>query len=342
MTVPQSAPRDAQCAVHLGRPARFSCARCGNFMCDECSLGGSEAQCPTCRQKLAHELPFSRTDYDFGRVWDYAFEAFKREWLMLSLAALIFFMVSMVGGFISNIIQEIGMRVAGVSQPDFASGDFSFDRLIPFFAVAFVGQLVGMAINVVVQGIFLMGFMRLGFDVLVGRKANLERLFSQLKRLPDYIVQQVTLMLVFGLPVLVSMLLLFGAGFFLVTGGSMESVKHLRPDDFFSAKVLLVAVVTLVWIVVLAALALPLMFAPMELVFGGSGGFESIKRAWALGSGHRLMSFLAALAGTLVIIIGFFACCVGVVPAFALYYLLVMTLYLALRKGSDLPPPIES
>lgn len=341
MNVPHAAPQDAQCAVHLGRPARFACARCGNFMCDECSLGGSEAQCPACRQKLVSDFPFSRTDYDFGRVWDYAFEAFKREWLMLSLAALIFFAVAMVGGLIAGVIQQVGMAIVGVSQPNFGRGDFDGSQLIPFIVVYGVSQLIGTVINVVVQGVFLMGLVRLCLDVLAGQKANLERLFSQLKRLPDYIIQQLVLIFVIGVPVALITLALLGVGFFVLVGGSMESLRHFRPDDLFTGKMTVLFVLTFFWAIFLGIMALPLMFAPMELVFGGAGGFESIRRAWTLGTGHRGMTFVVALVGGLVLIAGFFACCVGVLPAFALYYLLLITLFLALRKGSELPPPVE-
>ncbi len=39
---------DARCAVHPDRSAGETCARCGNFMCVECSGGRTAGQCAAC------------------------------------------------------------------------------------------------------------------------------------------------------------------------------------------------------------------------------------------------------------------------------------------------------
>ncbi|MHB8875333.1 MAG: hypothetical protein ACYC8T_16735, partial [Myxococcaceae bacterium] len=52
---PQGAPpavAGARCALHPERTASGTCPRCGNFACDECSLGGTTL-CPACRAQVA-------------------------------------------------------------------------------------------------------------------------------------------------------------------------------------------------------------------------------------------------------------------------------------------------
>jgi hypothetical protein len=44
------APEGASCALHPERPASATCARCGNFTCDECNPD-RRGWCPTCRQQ---------------------------------------------------------------------------------------------------------------------------------------------------------------------------------------------------------------------------------------------------------------------------------------------------
>src|SRR4051812_16641790 len=104
----------AQCAVHPQVVALGTCGRCGNFMCDECSLSGSELNCAKCRALIgAGPFPFARDDHAFGKIWEFSYDAFKREWLMMSVAVLIIggavFAVSMV----VQLFQSIGTAVVG-------------------------------------------------------------------------------------------------------------------------------------------------------------------------------------------------------------------------------------
>ena len=76
---------------------------------------------------------------------------------------------------------------------------------------------------------------------------------------------------------------------------------------------------------------------------------EALRRAWMLGSGHRLptfgYSFVAGMVVFLMVIAGFLALCVGVMIAapigYALMFMVQAGLFLSLRNGSGLPPPEE-
>lgn len=341
MPMAQPAPQGAQCAAHPDRAARFACSRCGNFMCDECSLGGSETQCPACRAKTGGDFPLSRNDYDFGRVWDYAFEAWKREWVMLSVCAVLLMMVGMVGGVIASIFQNIGMAASGVKQPAPGSQP-DLSSLVPLLGWAVFGQIIGTVINVVVQGVVQMGLLRICIDVLHGQKANLEKLFSQLKRLPDYIVSQLIVFAVVGIPSIVLLLVPVGIILLLAGATSYDAFKHLEPERLFTPITAGIGVLSFfTWFVFLVYVSLPLQFVAPEIVYGGASGVEAVKRAWALGNGVRLSIFAVGFVAGLVAFVGLLACCVGILPAMGLAQLLSLTLFLAVRKGSGLPPPVE-
>src|SRR5437867_4209924 len=49
-TAPGSGDQSPRCARHVDRSAPSTSARCGNFMCDECSLSGQSPTCPACRE----------------------------------------------------------------------------------------------------------------------------------------------------------------------------------------------------------------------------------------------------------------------------------------------------
>lgn len=100
----------------------------------------------------------------------------------------------------------------------------------------------------------------------------------------------------------------------------------------------------------LISVTLPLTFAPWELVYGDTDPLEALRRAWRLGDGFRVetfgYSFVAALAMFGLTLAGFLALCVGAVVAFpiaiALQHLVIGSLYLSLRSGSELPLPPEA
>lgn len=330
MQSPGFAPAGAQCAIHTDRSAQYTCARCGNFMCNECGLGGANAQCPRCLELAgATSFPFSREDYDFSRVWDFSFDLWKREWLMLSVGALIFFGASMVGGMVSQIAQS----AAGLAGRKDTTG---------IIAAALVGNLCAQAFNVVVQGAVQLGYFRMVIDVLHGRKADVGRMFTQLNKLPRYLLQVLIIAGIVVVPAVLYLGALFGIGAAVsgvsLSGGPERIFRHMfdspAPIFVFTGGMLLL-------LPVIIYVSLGLQLAAMELVYGDCGPWEAIKRSWSLANGHRFPIFGYGFVGALVVLVGLFACCVGVLPAFGLQQLLILSLFLALRSGSGLPPPPE-
>jgi hypothetical protein len=327
-------PAAAQCAVHPQTVATRTCARCGNFMCNECSLGGSELNCPKCRALAGDLFPFTRTNHDFSRLWDHAFETWKREWAMLCVGFIILMAGAMAGGLVGNVFSSIIQGIVGKSNTG------------AFIGALIVGQVFVQVLQQVAVGAMQMGWLRMMFDALRGGKADVGRMFTQLSKIPTFLGQWLIVFVMIGLPTL----LYFGivAVFAIkLTGVDLpgldfqhrsvqnEWVEVLAKVGPFLLIAFLVAVVPLYW------LYFAIVLIPMEIVYGNAGAWESIQRAFAIAKGFRLSIFGYSFVGGLVAMVGILACCIGVIPAAALAQLLIASLYLSLRNGSGLPPPPE-
>jgi hypothetical protein len=56
MTAAALAPAGSFCAVHSTVTAATICARCGSFMCSECSKNNQENLCPKCREASGFDV----------------------------------------------------------------------------------------------------------------------------------------------------------------------------------------------------------------------------------------------------------------------------------------------
>jgi hypothetical protein len=339
MQSPQAAPTGARCAIHQERLADGVCPRCGNFTCVECMEGGAASLCPACRQTMG-SFPFSRGDFDFSRVWNYAFEKWRADLTTLGVCAFIFLLLGGVGSIVSNVFTQpatMMLQKAG-GKNNLATG----------IALIIVGTVVGSIINIVVQGVGQMGLMRVAIDVLHGRKTDINRMFSQTKKLRNYVGLQLALLFGLGVPVVLLLGGAVGAGF-VVSGASLSS-SGLEKAMSSPVTILLLAGAVLVIFVGLIYVTLPLTFAPWELVYGDTDPLEALRRAWKLGDGFRAetfgYAFVVGLAMLGFVVAGMLALCVGLVVAvpigIALQHMVIGGLYLSLRSGSDLPLPPEA
>ncbi|MHB8878076.1 MAG: B-box zinc finger protein [Myxococcaceae bacterium] len=316
-------PTGARCAQHDGRPASSICDRCGNFMCNECSQHRTVSTCPSCQLVSGGGgFPFSRDAWTFSGVWDYTFEAFKREWVMLSVAALIIVGASMVMSAVSQGMQGAVVR-SGV-------------------AAAVGVSLTTSVVSSLIQGLLQMGLTRMALDVLQGGRADLGRLGSQVPKAGKYALQLLLLSVIF----LVPLALYFGV--LLQLSGAWPILREsgfTTPSDFEALfrHTQVIKVLGLGSLVVLGPLiyfGLPLTFATMELVHDDEvGAWEAVTRAYAIGGSNRLSILGFGFVYLVIVFVGVIACCVGVLPGMALGQLLLVALYLALRNGSGLKAP---
>ena len=303
------------CALHPLRSATGTCTRCGSFMCDTCSDGGTSARCPTCRERQGATFPLHRDNWTVSALWDVCWAAFQREWGMLSLAVLISLGVS--GG--SQLLVQMGVGIGAAADSPVLVGVRG--------GAAFLAPLV-------VQGRGQMGVLRVCFDVLLGGRVDLARLFSQMHKVIPYLL---TLLLLFVL-VVVPLILLGGLGFLVVLGAGLSS--DAARGEWLNALGPILGVVALLSVVMLVPLfyvLLPLYFIQPELTYEEAppSPMTVLRRCWELARGQRLAMVGVGLITAVVMIGGVIACCVGLIPAMGLSQLLVAGMYLALRPPSD-------
>jgi hypothetical protein len=263
-------------------------------------------------------FPLSRSRWSFASLLDYSVQRFRREWLMLSISALLVLVIAMAG----SVVQIIPQLVA--------------ERLGSPRAVVVVG-VVGYVINFAFQGIVSLGMSRIALDVLQGQPADPVRVFSQLRKIGRYLIQ--------GL-ILITFASLF-AGAYLAIALVVAVVRSGEPtlDALFSAPSGWEAatpflIAGAIAIVPAFYLFTPFYFVPVELALGERiGAVGAIRNCFAVLRGERLSAIGVLIMTGVVTFIGVLACCVGFVPAFGLATLLYAGVYLALRGGAALPIP---
>lgn len=295
----------ARCAVHPEQPAQGICARCGNFMCTGCTEVGTYETCPTCRA-LTGELPgfvWSRDNFTLDGLMGFAWEHFKREWVMLSLAALVF-MVVMVGvSFAGSLLQAIG-AVAG------EAGSISM-------------SVVSSVLQSIVQSVLTGGFVLMVYAVMKGQTADVGKLFGQFGNFGAY----ASSIGIYFAVLLVPMAVVGGIVAIIWNAGG-ETAGLISLGVAF-----LLVIVPLIWVL------LPFTLVPMEIALGGeTSGVQAVKNAFGLAEGKRWWMILFAIVGFFIAMGGVLLCCIGVLPALALIQMFNTCLYLALRNGSRLEP----
>ncbi len=296
--------QSAQCAIHVDQQARSICARCGNFMCDTCTEGATYEACPTCRAVTgADAFPYDRSNYDLSGVLSFAWGHFKREWLMLSVAMLIFF-VALVGiGLVSSILQGIGQAIdPGVG-----------------IALAVPGQVI----QTVVQWVLTAGLGLVFWEVFRGRSVDVGQLFKPFARFGTFVV---AMLLYVGLVLAVLTVVGVPAGIAWFIGGEEAAL-------IVGVIAGVLMLIPLIWV------GLPLMYLPYEVAIGGeTSALQAVKNTLHIAQGNRLSILGYTFVSGAITMLGVFACCVGIVPAMALGQMVTFGLYLALRNGSGLPP----
>jgi uncharacterized membrane protein len=288
-------------------------------MCEVCSQRGKHLLCPACRARTGDTVfPLSRDTWNFGALWDYCFEAFKRDWLMLSVAVLVWLAVGTVANFLTNI----------------ASAVFNTDAWV--FGV--ILMVVSFIVQTVVQGAMALGMLRVVFDVLEGGGVDIARLFSQFSKVGRYLVTWLLAVVMVALPLVLLFCVLAFVGLVavgvsvgdVVGGQSFGSGRELALVGVFAVAGLLTFIPALYF-------GLPLYLMQAELTFNDDVlPDQALRNCYTLARGERLSIFGVSLFVGLLIVLGMLACCVGIFPALGLGQLMLGGLYLALRNGSEL------
>lgn len=304
-------------------------------MCAACAVNGSETQCPTCRDLNPIGFPYD-ANADLNTLWAHATSGFQRELAMIIVAVLIWFAFAFAGGMVSNIINKIVGSIVGleIDPANPLKGGLGWNFLI--------SQIVTSIVSIPVQGIALVGLYRVLMDVLVGKKADLARMFSQLHVLANYVVMHVIMFFVMTVPALIY----FGIVAFVgqrIIDIDWNHLSEFRPERLAHPAFLALIFGSLVVFLLAMVVVLPIsLFATPELIVGQCSPVEALKRAWDLGSGQRLRTFGYSFVAGLLYILGAFCCGIGVIFTLPIALMLILSLFLALRRSSPLPPAIHT
>ena len=311
----------AQCAQHPAEPAQQACSRCGSFMCTTCSEHGAQEHCPACRARLGvGTFPFHPGNVEFGAVFGYCFEVWKKQWVMLSLGVLVVGGIYVGGSLALQLVLGGGMALVGKGENLGALGG-----VMGFF-------FLGILVLLMLVGVGFLGLHRMCLDVLLGQPADLSALTSQFPKFGRAVV----LFFLMGVLVLVPVIA-FGAVVGIAGAAGLAGSRDALGEG---AAVGLAGAFIVGYLVLLAGLiyvSLPFTFMMLEMVHSDASALECFRRGWALSDGHRLQIFGYRFVGGVIATLGMLACCVGMLPALALALMLEAALYLALRSGADLP-----
>ncbi|MGC4121781.1 MAG: zinc ribbon domain-containing protein [Myxococcales bacterium] len=305
-----SAPGQAMCAAHPTSPAFDLCVRCGAFMCPACARGneGGEQLCPACRSRVERpDFPFSRDSWSTGGLIDYCWQAFKRDWLLLSLGSLIYLAATFFMNVVGNGIQVAAKATGSVLATVAAYG---------------VVMLAGVVLQAGVQ----LGYFRIVGDSLLGLKVDLAGMFTQLSKLGKLIVANLLAWLIIGVPAA-------------VYGGLVAGIVYALGGWGSDRAMLVVAVAVLLAVVPLIYVLLGTFFIQMEVAFSDEvSAVDAVKRSFALVDGQRWPVLFSGFLAVIIALLGFAACCIGFIPTAAVAQVIMVGVYFALRNGSGLPP----
>ena len=257
---------------------------------------------------------------------------------MCVVAGLIFFAFTFGGALVSNIITSIVNSILGL-KVDPAN---PLRNLSGFGINLVISQVVSVGVNLVVQGIALVGLYRVLMDVLVGKRADLGRMFSQLEVLPQYVLLHAIMFFMITVPTFIYFGLVGVIGL-KVVGVDWRHLDSLRPERLFGVELVgLFFAAFLLYLVVLVVILPVTVFATPELIVGRCNAIEAIKRSWDLGNGQRLRTLGYSFVAGVLVFLGALACGVGVLVALPVAYMLLLALFLAVRRSSSLPPAVHT
>ncbi|WP_342378066.1 hypothetical protein NVS55_01870 [Myxococcus stipitatus] len=262
-----------------------------------------------------------RDNWSVGGLFEVSWAAFKREWVMLSVCALLLLVGVMIGGGISEVLKLIGEKMGG--------------------AASVVVILLGTVLSWVVQGIAIMGMMRVCLDVVQGQRADVGRLFSQVGKVKAYVLGNLLAVAIFLPIILVSVVVMAGvfvtmAGVSMADLGSVGDFKQLM--EMTQVTVLLAGLGLCFLVVGIPTIWIGMPLALVSVALADTENpqvMDVIRKCFALAKGQRLSMLGVTFLATLILIVSVFFCCLPLIPAMGFFYVLFAGLYLSLSRGEQ-------
>ena len=290
-----ASPREAPCPLHPTSPSIATCSRCGSFMCKRCVGLEAGSLCPTCSVQ-AVTFPMTRSEWSVSALFSLGWESFKPQWLMLSVAFVVF-LVAYYGAILLSVI-ALGI-VAGI----LGEGGWS-EGVVPLV------ELVETVVMMLVSSFLGLGFNRICLDVYEGRPVSIGAIFSQTGQM--HLVGKLWATVFAAIGVLMVAL----AATFSFFGEGAGTVASF------------VAIIPLAVVMGIGVMLLMVGFVRHPEL----GFFAHVRRLGAMMRGQILGSIGLMFMGGLAVMAGALMCGIGMIPAYSLYMMLITGLYLALEN----------
>jgi len=275
------------------------CQRCGSFTCLQCRQLNPQF-CPKCAERRAAFF-FNRDNLHIidllSATWN---NAFKPYWVELSVAA---FLTTLIPSIVSYILQ-IPIFFLGMGDGMMGKGAGAGAAAVTGLAVLTMGfAVVAALVQILLQMSLQRGLVEMAHAAWNGHRPAFGVLFNFKAGL-----KVVAASWLVGLPavVLIAMLAIL-----------MVSVITLKSTLILALGVFLIVSVSLalgIWLLPTVLLMQPFAENP------DIGIMEGIRLCFERGRGQRLNIFLVALMSGFLILLGFFALCIGVIPAMGLAF----------------------
>ncbi|MBF5046306.1 MULTISPECIES: hypothetical protein [Myxococcaceae] len=255
----------------------------------------------------AQAFALTRDSWNFSALLDACMDAFRRDWLLLSVGALL------------TMLIPYGVSLVGMLAGAIA-GQLSQALVLPITVVQALLQFA-------VQSALTLGLMAMALQALRGAPVELGQLFGQVRQAPRYLFLTIVAMLA----MLVPLGALAGAGYFAYLQGLFA---------WNWGTLAFLGLLGLGLFVLFVYATLPLYFlVPETVLCAHPGMLQPLRNCYRVVDGQRLPTLAAMFISSGLMLAGVVACCVGVVPALAAMQLLMGGLYLALRHGADVERP---
>ena len=259
----------------------------------------------------------SRQDVRFGDVLSTAATAWQRDVGTWVLAAFLYLLLAVV---LPSVLVRLFESLLSVSDAS------------PALEATLTGVRVGIGIlQSAIQGVFFMGMIAMAIHALAGRAAPIGALFSQIPKAWKYVLQVVAI----GVPIGGSFVLSAMLVFYLAVG----SFDLDMPFDEAFEK----AALPLGWLILLSApvylfIAISIVFAQLELAYNDNAGpVEAVIYSWRIARGKRWLVLGVMTVCALISTASILLCGIGILFGGPLSTVILVSLYLALRNGADVP-----
>ena len=262
----------------------------------------------------------TRQDVRFGDVLSTATTAWQRDVGTWVLATFLYLLLVIALPFVLDVLIGLFAGLLGGSDAS------------PALEATMIGVQVGVGIlQSVIQGVLFMGLVAMATHALAGRAAPIGALFSQIPKTWKYISQVIAIWVPIGGSFALSAILVV-----YLAVGSFD--LDMPFDEVFDKAAPPLGLLILLSAPIYLFIAISIVFAQMELTYNDNAGpVEAVIYSWRIARGRRWLVLGVMTVCALISTASMLLCGIGILFGGPLSTVILVSLYLALRNGADVP-----